>query len=174
MRSFRQAPGQSLWGLATPGTQSGDTNPTVIRTVLHATVPGRVSGIRYFRDLSDGGNHIGVVRFPVSVIATASVFQHIPASGSGPDRWYGQFLKKWVHVNAGDIFQIVVYYSAGLYYGQRGALLAGPYTSGNLVAHQDNAGGTGFNGAFGYNLTFNPTASAGGSLWGNDIFFVPD
>lgn len=104
---------------------------------------GRIVGLRYFRDLADGFDHVGILRDGITgVILRVVRFPLVAAAGSGPGSWQHAYLSPRLNVLAGETVLVSVTFGGSLFYYDASALAGGPIVSGDLTIPQDSPPGT--------------------------------
>jgi len=149
-----------------------DPNPVSVGFRLETAVPGRVIGVKFFRDLNDGNEHVGMlITDDLSEIIDVVKFHKIAASGSGPDQWHSAYFRKMHHFSGSGRFVVACFFGGGNYWSDTGLVASAPFVNGNLTITQDGDGGD--NGLFTYgNLV--PTSTFGSSIYGVDVIFLED
>ncbi len=148
-----------------------DPNAVSVGYRVETAVAGRVIGVKYFRDLNDGNEHIGMLLTPGLDLLDCTLFHKVAATGSGPDAWHSAYFRKMHRFGVGDRFVIAVFFGGGNYWSDTGLVASSPFVNGNLTITQDGDGGS--NGLFTYgNLV--PTSSFGSSIYGVDVLFLED
>jgi len=164
-------PYQTSWCGTDPGTAGGSGAPVVLLGVFSFAADGWIMGLKYFRDLADGFNHVGYVTDPSTgiILATAN-FRNHPASGSGPDRWETAYLHPRLPVSALDKRTVGVYFGGSLFYYDAGALASNGFICGDVLTDQD---GVPFpNMQFSYTSFDGGFSGSSGSRYGIDLVFL--
>jgi Domain of unknown function (DUF4082) len=170
--SSRPKPYVGFWS-GNPTTYSADLNPVTVGLRFTVDVDGFAVGARYYRDNSDGSQHIavlwhGTVTAPIESIAK---FYGHTAGAQGAAGWESAYWWPRVPCVAGDHLTLHVWFQAGRYWWTPGALTAADVTVGHFTLQRDTA--TFFNGANGYGANMVPNTREAGAKHGIDLIYLP-
>jgi hypothetical protein len=172
---------QSVWGNNPPTTQQAPGGQVLLRQTFYTDVDCTLFGVRFYRDRADPGNHIAVLIKRGSPGnrdgQRAAAFVRNPAL-VGQFGWNNKYLGQPLDLAANEWWDLVMWYTNGLYYDTPAALAGAPIVSGNIHLPQDGAvdpfGVVTPNGAFNNGVvTFNPNITLGGSHLGIDVLVLP-
>jgi hypothetical protein len=161
----------NAWSGSPTNDSGGDGNAVALALRMQTVVSGRVMGVRFFRDLSDGAEHIGMLYHASDMqLERATLFHRNAASGSGAGGWESAYFGKPRPYAAGDRFVVGVFFASGNYWLTPGGVLA-PVVNGNLTITADGDGGD--NGLYGYGAV-TPVSTFGHAQYGVDVIFLED
>lgn len=162
----------NAWSGVPTSDAGGDTAAVTLGLRIRADVSGRVMGVRFFRDLGDDAEHVGLLWQDSDMkLLDACVFHRVAASGSGQDGWHSAYFRKPQRVTAGGRFVIGVHFAAGRYWVTPLALESAEVVNGNLAIVRDGDGGS--NGMFSYG-TLHPNNAFRSTAYGVDVIFLED
>jgi hypothetical protein len=139
---------------AVPGTiDSGDSNPISVGVKISSSVPGTITGIRFYKSPANVGTHTGSLWSSTGQLLATGTFTNETASG-----WQELDFASPVPVKANTTY--VASYDGG-YFSNSSAGLA------PLTALQSSTAAGGGNGLYSYGTgsTFPTTATAGDNYW---------
>lgn len=161
----------NAWSGAPSSDSAGDLLAVTLALRMQTSVAGKVVGVRFFRDLSDGGEHVGLLYAATDLsIQDVCLFHKNTAAAAGPGSWQSAYFRKTHHYAAGDRFVVGVHFSAGNYW-LTPAGLATAVVNANLTITAQGDGGD--NGLFGYS-TLQPVSTFNSSQYGVDVIFLED
>ncbi len=160
-------PYTSFWGGANPFVNPSDVSPVTLGHVMLFTNNTWLYGVKFFRDLADGGDHIGYIR-EVSTrrLLRIALFHYKPASGSGADSWQSAYFQKRFFVPHGHVVEVGVWFQAGNYWRALNYCTAGDVTHGNITLPQDSS--SQYNGTYTYQTNLLTNLHYMGSGYGVD------
>jgi hypothetical protein len=159
----------TIFGAATPAmTDSGDSNSVVLGVEFQSSVPGTVTGIRFYKASTNTGTHVGSLWSASGQLLATATFTNETASG-----WQTVTFGSPVVISTNTTY-IASYFAPNGHYSDTSEGLASAVTSGPLTALA-NSSATPGNGVFAYtatpaafpNQTFNAT-----NYW-VDVAFTP-
>lgn len=161
------------WPAGTPGSFSNDfSTGVVVGMRMQAAVAGAVVGVRFFRELGDEGEHVGLLLAAGNLaILDVTKFHQVAASGVGADKWHSAYFRRFHRIGATGRFVVAVLFQNGGYYSEPAALATGPMVNGNLRFTGDGDGGS--NGLFSYGGVL-PTSTFNSNAYGVDCIYRED
>lgn len=164
----------TLWSAGSPTATVGGTSTIIIGTYVKINVPGRIAGIRFYRDTNDGSNHYGWIAEDTTTrsIQMAS-FKRITPATSQPPGWVTAFLHPMYRITSGNTYIVGVSFPAGRYRQMVDAHGSDTDTTvGNLVIPHDtvarpNSGSTNV-------IPLTLPTSMGAAKAAIDLYFLPD
>lgn len=166
---------QSLFGSSVPGSYGTDTNAIVLGTRVRFHAPGRVVGLRYYRDQANGDFQVGHVireRHLGEVLRSTLFRQRTAGDGPSGGEWQHGYFRPWLRVADLDELLIAVTFGGGNYWRVPGGLSGAPVISDDLEAIQDGDGDD--NGVYTYGAGLNLDLTYGGGFYGIDLLFLRD
>jgi hypothetical protein len=161
---------QTSWGSAQPATSFVSTGSVTLGQTFRFAVPGWIVGARYFRDVSDPGQHFAFVRTgPGSRWLSTARFYPRVAGVAGPGTWEHGYFRPRVPIVVGTTYELVMWFGAGIYWQTAGALATVPVVTGDITAPADTPAL--FNGEWTLSATLNPDTRDGGARYGIDVLF---
>jgi hypothetical protein len=164
---------ESLFGSTAQTTDSAERVPIVLGVQIAFTAPGRVMGLRWFRDRNDDGYHIGIIRTPDNLKPMRfAIFREIAADAFGVEKWLNAYFRPWLRVASGDTIIADVFSQKGYWWYTPGLYATTDFVSGGLTAPHHS--GSFFQGLYSYASQIKTENDGGGSAYGVDILFLPD
>ena len=170
-------PSVSIWnGAARAGGPTG-TAPILVALAFKFTAAGRINGYSFLLDPTDGGDHHAYLihQLPdltVRCIDACSFRRHLPPTGGSPT-WQKQWVRPWIRVSVGDLYELVVYYDVGKYSTAINARVTDPDIVVGPITVPGAASGVN-NGLTSTTLRLLPNTTIGNAKPAIDISFQPD
>ena len=139
-------------------SDSGDAGPVTVGLRFSPSVDGFVSGVRYYADAANTGNHTGTLYSSAGTALTTVTFPPIQSAG-----WQYATFDAPVQVSAGSVYTAAVFMPVGHY----------SVTSGFFAAPYVNAPLTGQMGLYTYGSDTLPTSSYNNANYFVDAMFAP-
>ena len=170
-------PSVSIWSGGTRSSGPLTTSAALVALAFKFTAPGRINAYKYLLDQTDGGDHHAYLihQLPdltVRCIDACSFVRHLPPAGSAPV-WQTKWVRPWIRVSVGDLYELVVYYDVGKYSYMVNArtpdpdIVAGPITVPGAASGVNN-------GLITTTLRLLPNTTIGNAKPALDISFQPD
>ena len=148
---------------AVPGTiDSGDSNPISVGVKISSSVPGTITGIRFYKSPANVGTHIGSLWSSTGQLLATGTFTNETASG-----WQELDFASPVPVKANTTY-VASYYAPDGHYSYDGGYFSNSSAGlAPLTALQSSTAAGGGNGLYSYGTgsTFPTTATAGDNYW---------
>ena len=141
------------------------------------TASGKIVGFSYLRDGNDGENHYAFLlhqlsNLTVRIEASCSFVRKLPPPGGTPF-WERKYIRPWLPVVVGDLYELVVHFGNGKYSNMIAARSPDPDVIAGPITVPGAASGV-TNGITATTLTFLPGTSLGGAKPALDVLFRPD
>ena len=159
-------PADTLFDFSTPATvDSGDGNSNNLGVSFSSTVPGTVTGIRFYKAQTNTGTHVGDLWSSGGQLLAQAIFTGETASG-----WQTVVFAQPVQITPGTIY-VASYYAPNGHYSFTGSVFTSPFTNNPLQAP---ASGSNANGSYLYagSNSF-PTNGFNSSNFWVDVLFEP-
>jgi hypothetical protein len=159
------------WCGVDPGTPGGAGAPVTLLGVFSFQADGWIMGLKYFRDLADGSNHIGFVTDPSNgTVLGALRFPRRAAAGSGAGGWETAYLHPRIAVAQYDLRAVGVYFQDSYFWYDAGALASNGFVCGDVNTLQDGMPYP--NHQYSYAGLLTGFSGSSGSRYGIDLVFL--
>lgn len=161
----------NTWGSGVPTSSVALNSQLNVGNWFTISEAGYIVGMRYFRDLSDNGEHYGQIRLEADNSPKGiCTFHPKAAAGSGADSWQHAYFRPRIQITIGTRYYACVLFGRRKYYFTPTVLTTGAITVGPITVGQDTSAH--WNGAFGNGIAVFNTHDAG-TRYGVDILFLP-
>lgn len=159
---------QSLWPSNVPANaDASDPNSVNVGMKFHSTVPGQITGVRFYKGATNTGTHVGSLWSASGKLLESVTFTNETATG-----WQDATFATPVNINASTTYD-VSYLAPHGHYAYDYNYFATAHQTGDLVAEQ--AQSTSGNGIYAYSgaTAYPATASSRSTNYWVDVLFQP-